>query len=603
MNTEKMDKLPRTNQEYLSYISNTSDHIYMLSEFIDNSLSSAEEYNMDTVNVDITFNMREQVIIIMDDAGGIPYKKRIDALKNGKDDRIGNNKNMFGVGMKQASVWYGRKFSYITKSKEDNFAYEMSLDIDEIEKNDFNISPKTFEYADIYNNTGIKFFQSNGTVVKIERLHEEKIYEARYDHKTIVNLKTKDVEAKTKQGKRLCDQIVQRYFESLKNRKLIINMSYINKNGMEIMDYSSKQSIVLNHKSIDEVYISDQNGDYNYKYNGVIGKIQDKPNFYKSIQSFKKKHQLNTTIFDKKLTYGLILDSLQNKEEFKFNAKMLVEFDGIDKTVPITFGFLSSKYKSANVQYRGFNVIQDGRAIISGPNSKTNMIKWFSYEKNISKDSYVLNNRIMGDIYLNDNHFFRPDNNKQGFSKTIEETIIHKIEQVFQQHELFFRDVVSLIVEEFEKKETANNDNESIKEFGNKINKLNILPGKSVKTEEIIQKNNITETETETTLISVIDKEREQEEFALVITKDNISDKKIPFRHNIKKDTNNPHLIQYIVVLNDKFFGFRKNAKSETFNHLINVLIKLLLSNLCQFNNNEDRTDSFTKIMKEMSYE
>ena len=115
-----------------------------IGELVDNSLGSFENkkvkkalkkiYKNPILEVEIHRDIKNNTLIIKDNAGGISEKDLDRALEIGvpPDDATGMNE--FGVGMKMASFWFAKRWRIVTKALGERNEKEIIFDVDEIER-------------------------------------------------------------------------------------------------------------------------------------------------------------------------------------------------------------------------------------------------------------------------------------------------------------------------------------------------------------------------------------------------------------------------------------------------------------------------------------
>jgi hypothetical protein len=111
-----------------------------ISEFVDNSTASYFEGNhqiilnslgdFDHLQINIDYYNDEKMLIVEDNAYGMSLKdfKRAFRLKDAPQDKSGRNE--FGMGLKTAAFWFGKKLTVISTEYGSNKEYELTLDTD-----------------------------------------------------------------------------------------------------------------------------------------------------------------------------------------------------------------------------------------------------------------------------------------------------------------------------------------------------------------------------------------------------------------------------------------------------------------------------------------
>ncbi|AUB31739.1 ATP-binding protein [Spiroplasma floricola] len=584
------NEIPRTNREFLGYIDKTTSHIYMISEFIDNSIQSAIDNNFEYVEVKIIVNMLEKAIYIIDNAAGIAYKNRSIAIRNGKDEsEQGNSLNMFGVGMKMAAIWFGKRLRIFTKSIEDDFPYMINLDIDKLKGKNFNFYDT--KDINIKKESGIQFNYDHGTIIKIDKFHIDTVHSERYE-KRMFNKGTKN------EGKALEEQLACRYSRYIKKNFLSINMSYINEDGDEEMP--NKVPVEITKSKIPDMYIknSKERQDYEFKVSDKEKININKSKFYiKSMKEIKNAFadSWNNVIEGlEDITYGMIIEKFENQEELKFKTFFRLPYNYYEnERIPFTFGFIGNN--SSLLKYNGLTVYQDDRAIISGPNSEKSNLTWLSYPKALSDSSYKVTKRFIGEIDLNNKKIFRVDNNKMGFHGTVKEDIEKTLSDIFKNYlSPLFDKILDII---FYKNDQLLEDKlfqQEIDRFANEINKNKILENHSVITEEL--KINDTDGERFRNGFIVVN-EKEESAFKIVCHPEG----QFGNKHKLFKTRALPcedNSILFVIVLNKEFYGFKNNLKDEHFSILFNPLIKLLMCELIKYKTNQEKNKRFKELIE-----
>lgn len=116
-------RIPSIWQNYEAFSSQKSSLIHSISEFIDNSISSYLKTNNNNIkglhiviSIKTSYNESEdnvlnQSIKIFDNAGGMNENELYHAMiPNDREGKSDNNLNQYGLGMKIASFWLGKKF-------------------------------------------------------------------------------------------------------------------------------------------------------------------------------------------------------------------------------------------------------------------------------------------------------------------------------------------------------------------------------------------------------------------------------------------------------------------------------------------------------------
>ncbi len=161
----------------MSIYNTLKNHSYSLggalSEYIDNSLQSfidnKKELNADKLNITITIDDKDtnnRKIFIEDNAGGISHTDLERAMKPAYKPQK-QNLNEFGIGMKAASLWIGRKWTLLNsylqrvdKSKSEQIIF----DLDELIQNNDTTVPISYVDSDT---------NKHGVTIVIEKLNRD----------------------------------------------------------------------------------------------------------------------------------------------------------------------------------------------------------------------------------------------------------------------------------------------------------------------------------------------------------------------------------------------------------------------------------------------
>lgn len=131
---------------------NTFSHI--LAEFVDNALQSYRDYKNELkriepdykLKVDINFKWiaegkRANEIIVTDNAAGITEDKYPFAFMPAKTPENNEGLNEFGMGLKTAACWLGRRWTVRTKALNEVLEKTINFDLDQVTKNELTELP------------------------------------------------------------------------------------------------------------------------------------------------------------------------------------------------------------------------------------------------------------------------------------------------------------------------------------------------------------------------------------------------------------------------------------------------------------------------------
>lgn len=135
---------------------------YAIAEFVDNSSQSyfdhVDEFeDIDHVSIDVQYDKDNTVLIIRDNAFGMDLDELGIALNAGNEHRNKSGRNEFGMGMKTAAGWFGKKWSISTTKYGSGKKYTAVVDIDNMD-NDVSVY-----YEDVPTSV-------HGTEIRIEKI-------------------------------------------------------------------------------------------------------------------------------------------------------------------------------------------------------------------------------------------------------------------------------------------------------------------------------------------------------------------------------------------------------------------------------------------------
>lgn len=159
--------------DLISKKNNQNKHYFLLSELIDNSISSWDKNkksNNEELNIKIIPNLKDNTIICIDDAYGMNQKDLEDSIRQ-NNFKEGNVINKFGVGMKNCVWYFGQDLEIWTKSEEENEVLYTSIKASE---NDPNQPIKWIVEENHHDNDDWKL-ESRGTKIKISNCWEGRI--------------------------------------------------------------------------------------------------------------------------------------------------------------------------------------------------------------------------------------------------------------------------------------------------------------------------------------------------------------------------------------------------------------------------------------------
>lgn len=146
-----------------------------IAEFVDNSTQSYFDHrkelralpNFKKLNISIVYERKadgNDILLITDSAFGMEWEDFERAFVLDKAPINTDGRNEFGMGLKTAACWFGRRWTVTSTQLGSDLAYSASVDVDKLEQDkDDEIDADVFE-ADP---------SEHYTVIKIERLHKK----------------------------------------------------------------------------------------------------------------------------------------------------------------------------------------------------------------------------------------------------------------------------------------------------------------------------------------------------------------------------------------------------------------------------------------------
>lgn len=187
--------------ELASKFNNPSKDYLMISELIDNSIGSWLESKLcdkENLKIEITLDMENKKISILDNAFGMSQKQLEDSVKLNKE-KSGNVLNMFGVGMKNAAFWYGLDLTIMSNQSGKTLFTEVAIS-----------KVKDRSYPVEWEVNPSKHSIQRGTHVIISAVHEQRLFTQSSVDDLIKILQSK----------------YQKYLDNSKNHFVIINLKY-----------------------------------------------------------------------------------------------------------------------------------------------------------------------------------------------------------------------------------------------------------------------------------------------------------------------------------------------------------------------------------------
>ena len=377
-NNNNNDYIYMTYNNYISLRTNSTKPYLMISELIDNSISSFEvEYNEDfskwpegeKVKVDIDIHMNKDnfykeihelkysdnsYICVTDNAFGMTkdtLRKSIE-LDNKKIVK-GSNKNVYGRGLKQAAFYFGMSLEIQTRNKLD--AWQMTFDMSKVKSLNENIIRNVKESN----------YSPRGTKIKISKIYWNK------------SLKEKDITDK------LIPAILTRYWKFIKNNKLDITINTNYKNNLYVLNQNTKYPDFLSVQKL-ETFLESK--EYNEARKGIF-KVIDGVNETSSTDYEWDNEKYN--IIKEKLK-----EMIDNNKEFKWTVKGKFGLDNVELELSFWSTGLTSNYS----RWRGIYTYDGGRAIYHGPNIGRNTGAYLEWFPRTYHSSGSIDNIFIGEI-------------------------------------------------------------------------------------------------------------------------------------------------------------------------------------------------------------
>lgn len=339
---------------------NRSKSFLMISELIDNSLSS---WNGDKpLIIDIIIDTKGKKISVIDNGSGMGEKTLEDSVRLNKET-IGNNLNMFGVGMKNCAFWFGQDLLIETKQK-NGIPLMTKIFTSTIEDINETIKWEVVESKE-WNQVGTKITLLNiydGRLIKPKEFEEI--------HEFLSHKYSRYLLQKTKKT----------------TEKVFMNIKYINKNETKNKDINIKarqiKGQVISEENID-VFIS---------------------NLKQNLSNYNLKHITNLE--------EIIIDKVNDMAPLIFNYEhKFIKENGEGYDLKFKFGVQNQPINPTTNESKNFKknfgicTFQKDRAINISP---VNPLTF--------KSDYTRSNikRIFGEVDLG--NIWKPDNNKVEFN-------------------------------------------------------------------------------------------------------------------------------------------------------------------------------------------
>ena len=439
-----------TYNNYISLQTNNTRPYLMISELIDNSISSFEikhgedyqNWDLDTyVQIEIKIKMNPKssnykrlhddyeikentYIIVKDNAYGMDPETLYQSIElDNKKITKGSNKNIHGRGLKQAAFYFGMSLNIITNNG--NEISELDLDMTKVEKLS---EPIVREVKSVKNNF------PRGTQIKIYNV---------YKNKTLENKKRKS------HIDEIIDSIKTRYWKFIISKKLKIKLiTDLGTKEKEILiDENSSKPLFIKKFTIEE-FLKGKNKNKAIK---EINKIID--NF--DISKYSSNYLYEDNNYEKSIKKSFKEMFLKNKN---FSWEILESFGGtFSEKVNLKFKFWQTGLTSNYSKWRGIYTYEGGRAINHGPIFSKDMgayLEWFPANSHTTGST---DNRFIGEVDITNTKGIQPINDKSQlqFDKDIKDDLDKFI---YFNWKLY--DIIILFI--------RNNDSQSREDFDNK---------------------------------------------------------------------------------------------------------------------------------------
>lgn len=391
-----------------------SKHYTMISEFIDNSLSSwAEKTNQNhlpftTINYkgcvveinQIYTSSTASELIIVDNSNGMTIENLVEAMiKGNKRGNKSTTLNRYGLGMKIAAFWSGTSLEINTVRDKKSYKAEIDLDyLDKYKKGKIVYTPEISENKICFYSKDALLISptiNSGTKIIIKNIPLSK-----YNFKS-----TSEKAGQNTFADVIGDKFV-RFIDQ--GATIILNVQYSNK--------------MIKPRQISARHIRYENLNIWFK---TLKKDTDQSVSYEKLKS-KLINTLNlahASSNKQKILKQKFIDKIQNDKDLLFHEE--INFGNF--TLPIKIGILANNKKTKNSDinktyktYNGMYVYESNRAIMCGPNDDRDAHATSLYKEGIRSEyggtgvSYRINGSFEIDGLL-DQKLINLSNNKVGF--------------------------------------------------------------------------------------------------------------------------------------------------------------------------------------------
>ena len=113
-----------------------------IAEFIDNSTQNYFEHKQDIARatgsdpalvIDIVYDSRAKTLAIIDNANGMNWEELERAIQLNRPPANTSGRSEFGMGLKMAACWFGRRWRVVTKRLGESIEYDALVDVEQLE--------------------------------------------------------------------------------------------------------------------------------------------------------------------------------------------------------------------------------------------------------------------------------------------------------------------------------------------------------------------------------------------------------------------------------------------------------------------------------------
>ncbi|MGH1411785.1 MAG: ATP-binding protein [Mycoplasma sp.] len=420
----------------------TNPHWLMLSEFIDNSIKSAEDHNFSDLKIKITFNEQKRTFEYEDNAFGIEKSfKEMLSIEENKHGWDGNESSLskHGYGVKSALAYYGWNWIIETKNnngKESRIEIDLNDEKTSMTKNETNQNKIKKTRGTYFLVSNVFFNEKDINRFNTFTENADNIYQSIFNrYERYIKIKNNENEyIKLLNLNKKIDAEIELYYYDRNGKDRRINYNILETitdfNPIKLERVEKIQQLLFENKLIsDEINNHNLLDEFEKNKEKIVNYIEEnqekicksnsgkfKPNgIYKKLLDVLKKSD-NKYFLGKNLT-GKVFDNEGNEIEFSYDVGIM--------TTDSSYYIKKLDNKQTYKVNTGFNISQDNRYIYHGPNEDGKTKKpeqkirpKFLYDELKSWGSgsgISFGQRIFGTIYLQ-NNFFKPQLNKFDFT-------------------------------------------------------------------------------------------------------------------------------------------------------------------------------------------